>query len=630
MVPLGELTKESILEEKIFTEIFEQEDEIRKARLILALEDRAAELGVKTKFGDLLKAYKKVYQETRKKQERSVSLVENWTNFTDCPYGRMQCRSWIASDDGVCLYNPNTGMTDILACYHPILPVERLKNLETGEEQLKLAYRRGGSWEELIVPKIMVTSASKIVNLSGRGIAVTSENAKFLVRYLADVENSNGDYIKVQYSSSKLGWIRDGFLPYDTDIVFDGDARFSPIRDSIKAFGSREKWYGHMRKLRKSGKLEIKFFLAASFASVLVHLVGGLPFIADLWGETGGGKSVTLMVAASVWADPDENAYIKDYKGSEVGLEVTCDLLNHLPLILDDSSKKNRKIEDNFEGLVYDLCSGKGKTRSNKELGLNRECHWKNCILTNGERPLSSYVTQGGAINRILELECEKKVYEDPIETLELVKQNYGHAGRDFIQVLKAIGPEEVQKIQKEFQEQLFDEEKMEKQSLSLSIILAADKIATDYLFKDGECICIEEAKKVLTDHEEISDNERCYQYILSEVEINAAKFDPLSQTAEKWGCMENGYAIIFANIFDSICKKGGFSKTAFLSWAERQGLLQVSDGKKKKRTKSRRIDGRVARCVFLKLDGTPEEDQDGFMDAGEYAESKQEELPFK
>ena len=158
----------------------------------MSLEDRAAELGVKTKFGSLLKAYKKVYQETRKKQEQTVSLVENWTNFTDCPYGRMQCRSWIASDDGVCLYNPNTGVTDILACYHPILPVERLKNLETGEEQLKLAYKRGGAWEELIVPKTMVTSASKIVALSGRGVAVTSENAKFLVRYLADVENSNG------------------------------------------------------------------------------------------------------------------------------------------------------------------------------------------------------------------------------------------------------------------------------------------------------------------------------------------------------------------------------------------------------------------------------------------------------
>ena len=60
MVPLGQLTKESILDEKIFTEIFEQEDEIYKARLILSLQDRAAELGVKGKFEELLKAYKKV------------------------------------------------------------------------------------------------------------------------------------------------------------------------------------------------------------------------------------------------------------------------------------------------------------------------------------------------------------------------------------------------------------------------------------------------------------------------------------------------------------------------------------------------------------------------------------------
>lgn len=627
LVPLGELTKESILDEKIFTEIFEQEDEIYKARLILSLEDRAAELGVKTKFASLLKVYKKVYQETRKKQEHSVSLVENWTNFTDCPYGRMQCRSWIASDDGVCLYNPNTGVTDILACYHPILPVERLKNLETGEEQLKLAYKRGGAWEELIVPKTMVTSASKIVALSGRGVAVTSENAKFLVRYLADVENSNGEYIKVQYSSSKLGWIRNSFMPYDTDIVFDGDARFRQIKESIAEAGDREKWYSHIKKLRALGRMEVKFLLAASFASVLVYLVGGLPFIVDLWGETEGGKTVTLMVAASVWADPDENAYIKDYKGTEVGLETTCDFLNHLPLILDDSSKKNRRIEDNFEGLVYDLCSGKGKTRSNKELGLNRECHWKNCILTNGERPLNSYVTQGGAINRILELECGEKVYEDPQETAELVKRNYGYAGYDFVQVLKTIGPEEVRRIQRDFQERLYDTEKMEKQSLSLSIILTADKIATDYLFKDGKYISIDEAKEVLVDREELSDNERCYQYILSEVEINATKFDPLSQTAEKWGCMEGGYVIIYNNIFDSICKKGGFSRASFLSWAERKGLIQTSAGK---RTRTKRIDGHVARCVFLKLDGTPEEDTDGFMDADEYIETHQEELPFK
>ena len=68
----------------------------------------------------------------------------------------------------------------------------------------------------------MISSANKIVALSGRGIAVTSENAKLLVKFLSDVENGNDDYINVQYSTGKLGWHGKDFIPYDSDIIFDG------------------------------------------------------------------------------------------------------------------------------------------------------------------------------------------------------------------------------------------------------------------------------------------------------------------------------------------------------------------------------------------------------------------------
>lgn len=522
------------------------------------------------------------------------------------------------------LYNPNTGITDIVACYHPILPVERMKNLETGEERIKLAYKRNNQWNEIIVPKTVVTSASKIVALSGRGISVTSENAKFLVRYLADVENANDDAIHVQYSSAKLGWIRGGFLPYDTEIVFDGDTRYGQIYDSIQQIGSGNKWYDCVKMLRRTNRLEIKLMLAASFASVLVQPLSGLPFFVDLWGETEGGKSVTLAVAASVWACPEENAYIKDYKGTDVGLEVICDLLNHLPLILDDSSKKNRKLEENFEGLVYDLCSGKGKTRSNKELSINRENHWKNCILTNGERPLSSYVTQGGAINRILELECGAKVYDDPGAVMELICKNYGYAGKEFVDLIKDLGIPKIREIQKMFLEELADDEKMQKQSLSMSIILTADKLATDYLFQDGQYISLEEAKEILTDRNEISDNERCYEYLMDKISMNPARFENTVETLEKWGMISDGYAIIFPAAFTELCKGGGFSKTAFLSWAERKGFLQADSGRK---TKIKKIAGRAIRCVFLKMNGGEEKLEDHeFHSVSTY---EQEELPF-
>lgn len=619
MEPLIKLDKNSILGEEIFVEIFDQEDEIAKARMILSLTDRASELGVKGKFEELLKAYKKVDRENkRKEREKPITMLERWTNF-DGPYDNMFCGAWLAGEDGI--YAQNDSQIDSVACYHPILPVERMKNMETGEEQIKIAYKRNRIWNEIIVPKTMVTSASKIVALSGRGISVTSENAKLLVRYLSDVENMNDSHIKVQYSTSKLGWIREQFIPYDTDIVFDGDQRFRQVYDSVSAHGNWKLWQTHILKLRKSGRVEIKFMMAASFASVLVSLLGGLPFIVDLWGETEGGKTVSLMVATSIWANPDESAYIGDFKTTEVALEAKADMLNHLPMVLDDTSKTSSRIRDNFEVIVYDLCSGKGKSRSNKDLGINRENRWKNCILTNGERPLNSYVSQGGAINRILEVECKEHVFKDPQETAETVKKNYGLAGKRYIEALKSLGVEEIRRIQKDFQDMLHDDEAMQKQSMSLAILLTADKIATDCLFKDGEYITLEEAKTVLINKNDLSDNERCYRYLQDKVAMNGQRFD-VSNNAEQWGVLEDGYAIIYNQAFKELCKNGGFSDKAFLSWADRKGLIDTQSGRL---TKVKKVDGASRRCVFLKLN--EKIDQDGFEQLDEY---EQEELPFK
>lgn len=616
MKPLIEYDKKTILSEEVFTEIFDQEDEIKKARMLLSCEERAGELGVKTQFNKLVRAYNKAIKETKPKAGKT--MIDQWTNFTG-PYDNMACGAWIASDDGISTFNKDY-TNEVLACYHPILPVMRMKNLETGEEQLRLAYKRNCKWTEVTVPKDLVSSASKIVSLSKLGVSVTSENAKLLVKYLSDVENLNDNDIPVQMSSAKLGWIKDGFLPYDTEIIFDGDMQFKNVFESIRPHGNKKLWMDHVRALRKTGKIEIKFMLAASFASVLVKKAGALPFIVDLWGETEGGKSVALMLAASVWADPDDNQYIGDFESTEVQLEVRADMLNHLPMMLDDSSKVSARIRDNFEGFVYDLCSGKGKSRSNKELGIRRENRWKNVILTNGERPLSSYVTQGGAINRILEVECRDYVFSDPQGTLDVIKKNYGHAGKQFVNILKELGEDAIRDMQQEIQREIYQDNKMQKQSIALSIILTADRIVTDYIFHDGEYISMEEAESVLVDYNELSEHERCYRYLLDKINMNGQRFD-IETKVEKWGVIEDGYAVIYVQAFKELCKNGGFSDKAFLSWADRNAVIQVSGGRL---TKLKKFNGRNIRCVFLKLNEF--EDKDGFEPAEMY---EQGELPF-
>ncbi len=74
-----------------------------------------------------------------------------------------------------------------------------------------------------------------------------------------------------------------------------------------------------------------------------------------------------------------------------------------------------------------------------------------------------------------------------PTATVETLKKNYGYAGKDFIDVIKDMDPVELREMQRRIQSEIHDDEKMQKQSISLSIILTADRIATDYLFKDGQ-----------------------------------------------------------------------------------------------------------------------------------------------
>ena len=602
LVP-SECNEKNILSDEVFEQIITEEDPVNQAKSIIAFQNRAKELddNLKTRdrhyvnnFNRLLKQWQKLAKESAE-TKKNPSKEDNYTNFDYFGNGiELKCGSWVADDKGVKGYNL---FGEVLACYHPILPIERLENLETGEEQIVLAFKRGNKWKVHKVPKDVISSATKITALSRFGVAVTSENARHLVRFLSDIENWNEGLIQLRQSTSKLGWLKDDFIPYDKEITFDGDNRFKQIFEALHERGDVQTWTDHIKELRASGKFEVKFILAASFASILIKIVGGLPFFVDLWGETEGGKTVTLMLAASVWGNPGESQYIGDFKTTDVALEAKADMLNNLPMILDDTSKTSARIRDNFEAVVYDLCSGKGKSRSNRDLGINRENHWSNCIICNGERPLNSYVNQGGAINRIIEVKCSSHIFTDPQCTANILKRNYGFVGKLFVETVKNMGEDTVREVFNGFLKQLMSEDRMQKQAMSVATVLTADKIVTDEIFKDGQYITLEEAEKVLIDRNEVSDNERCYEYILEKVAQNPKRFEDDSNQ-EIWGKKDDDMVTLIRSAFDGICRDGGFNSASFLEWADYHKLLVTDPGR---RTKVVRINGERPRCICLK-----------------------------
>lgn len=629
---IDQLNEKEILSEDIFLKVLEEQDEVFKTTQIIELQDRAKALGVKTKFDRLLEAYQKEMKKFNQNQlQNQPTSLERKTEFDNPEYTQeMVCGNWIADGNGVRTFNPWGGM--ILACYHPIMPVQRLINAETGKEKIKLAYQKGGKWKDLIVDKGVIASANKIVGLADYGISVTSETSKNLVRFLADIENFNIDQIEIKISTSKLGWIDGDFMPYGKNIVFDSETKFKSTYESIREEGSEEVWMNLVKKIRKSDRLEPQIYLIGSLASVLIEPLNALPFLLNLWGDTGKGKTVAMMLATSVWANPGGNEYMTDPKATVTALELRLDFLNNMPMLIDDMAQLKDKYGGDFSELVYMLCSGKGKDRANASLGLNKSTTWKNVILTNGEHSLVTETMQGGAINRIIDVEIEEGyIFKNGNYVVETIKQNFGFCGPRFIDAINQIGFDHIKAMQEEFLDKInkraeeLGVEKEEKQTLPMSILLTADKIATDYIFEDGVYLDFNVCVDLLKNKGEISEHERAYEFIMSEVAININKFKPDdagNYKGEVWGFIHEEYVNIATNVFNKMAKDGNFSSRAFCSWADRQGIIEHD---KDRWTKKRRMGDVTNNYYSLKMESYRNA-KDGFL---QITEKEQEMLPF-
>lgn len=622
----------TILSDEVLEEVFEEQDEILKARLLLSLQEKAKILGVKSKFDMMVRAYKKVDREMQKVSNSNKPKNASFDNYTQFDYfddgHELYCGNWMADQTGVKTFNM---FGEQLACYHPILISQRLINAETGKEKVKIAFQKGFKWKDIIVDKGLIASSNKIVGLADYGVSVTSETSKSLVRFLSDIENFNIDKIDTCVSTSKFGWINGEFMPYGANVEFDSESKFKDIFESVSEHGDMNKWFDLIESVRKSDRIETRIYMAGAFASVLLKPLSILPFIVNLWGETGKGKTVALMVATSIYANPGESKYITDPSSTPVSLEIRNDILNNLPMVIDDLSKMRDKYGDSFTDMIYMLCGGKGKDRSNVNLGLNKSTTWQNVVLTNIERPLAGDTMRGGAINRILDFEMEDGgIFKNGNKVVEIINQNYGFAGKMFIDAVQDIGFDVIREMQEDYLLKINElaskneTEKEEKQTIPLSVMLVADKIATDYIFKDDIYLDMETCVAALKDKGEVSENGRAYEFILNEVSVNINKFKPDSigeYRGECWGCIENGYAIILVNAFNRMAEKGNFSGKAFLNWSAKNNLIITSGGKN---TKTKRFGSSTPRCVWLKMDETIADDNE-FLPFDE----EQQELPF-
>lgn len=591
-----------IYTEEPYKELNEAKTAFERGQLERQLADRAKKVGVKG-FTKLCNQYDRgLEQQVTEGRMLSFPLMKGSEERI-----RLDPGDWHIDRTGIWREN---GMREELACSHPIAPVGRLINIDTGEEKLVIAFERNGRIRYITKPKQELFDSKKVIALAAVGVAVTSRTAPALAEFLNEIEGLNYELIPEQDSTSRLGFLDGGlFSPYTEKLVFDGAVEFGGMFRAISSKGKFDLWLACAAACRRES-VTAQIMLAASFASVLIGKFGALPFFVHLWGvDSGTGKTVALMLAASVWGNPEIGQYPQTFNATQVGMEKTAAFLNNIPLCIDELQlSKDSRGKSRFD--VYQLAQGTGRTRGNKQGGIDKPPTWSLCILTTGESPIVQGNAGAGAVNRVIDIECkpDQPAIRDGRVVCKVIRQNYGHAGRRFVESLTEDYVEHLQELYDGYFRMLTEGDTTEKQAAAAALLLTADVAADELIFQTGRHLTVAEISDFLKTKASISAGERGYAFLCDWVAMNIAKF-AADASGDCYGTIDGDYAYINRTVYRRACEEAGFDERALLSWLKvNQKILTRG----RNLTRGKRINGLNVECIALKMDaaGFPDDEE--------------------
>lgn len=506
------------------------------------------------------------------------------------------------NEDGILKYSVDKDGEQKLEVIFPqqIYPNAIIHNITTDNEKLSIRFLKGNQWREVVADKSVTANKNKIIELANKGIAVNSLNSGALVNFLSTIENINYDKMPKYLETSQLGWYKDKFLPYTDEIQL---CEIGGIEvKSFKEEGKFEEWLKATNVARQNHKF-FRIILASEFASPLLKLTGTLGAITHLWGATGTGKTVALMCGASVWGMPaNDDGIIVTFNSTKVGFEILCDYLQNIPLNIDELETSNKA---NNDDIVYLITEGKGKIRGKAGGGLANIGKWKLWGISTGEHPITTDISKGGALNRIINLQATSKLIDgidDINELCTIWRHNYGFAGKMFIDYVKALDKDLLIKKYNQYLQQFIKTGGTGKQSMAGAMLMLADELANDCIFKDNLKLTLDDFNGIILSESEVSRAERYHDMIFDWVASNLRHFNG-AENVDQWGkIVKNGEQVQEIQIIKSVLDKYFFidvqSKPILTEWRKNDYILV--DSKETSFTKILRFGDITARCVCL------------------------------
>lgn len=607
------LTKYELMEPETYeTWIFTETDEAGRAKAEIAVLERAKALGFKTQATRILNAVKSDH-EKKSQEQRFIKADSMLTEFSvEGDITNLKCgANWKCDDSGIYFL---TKREAIFVSNTPLLVLNIIQGQDEKKRLVTIAFREAGEWKKEVVDKKILGDRRQVLNLIDLGVSVTSETARHLINYIEDLLTYNE--IPTIKAVSRLGWYRGEFLPFTSKYSSSSAGKFENLDRSITTSGSASEWLDLVREIRKTRALAPRIAVASSLASVLLEPLGAQSFITDFHGMTGGGKTVTLRLAASVWGDSEPGEYLGSFRATAVALETRADYLKNFPMILDDSADAAEHLQSNFKGLIYSLCSSKGMSRSNTGLGASRERTWRLCTITSGEAPLIEGTTAGGALNRILEVPCTSDIFaaldrkgetNGATRVIETIRDNYGWFGEAFIAVISRKDIGELKTRHTEIAKELNRlTGATDKQCKAAAAVILADEVATESCWHDGLALAPFDFAEILQSQQTISEGERAYDFLIGQLEVLKEHFNG-APGRDQYGFFKN-----YKNFGNCVCinpselarmlQKDKFSKTVLLNWCREKGLLKCNISKSGKTRNDISVNGHPGKWCVLKI----------------------------
>lgn len=339
---------------------------------------------------------------------------------------------------------------------YDLYPLERSTNAsqETEKQMWRVHLPHSQVKDFAVEASAFVDDRALQVRLANNGIYAPKfpDLRSYMSAYIQELQRLRP--VSVQHNH--LGWIEDHTKFVMPEKVFHPDSTVQPAALSAVAAGAKD-FVGTKGTLAEQVRLmkffdhpayvPNQFYILASLGAAIFFATGHHGTIIHATGEAGASKSTALYTAASIWGPPLDYVLNGTAEGATaLARNARRDILSNLPTCVDEITHIAADVAKTFTMNV----TQPGKRIRLKQDGTTRDTGTPNdrasMILTTANCSLHSLLqidnTAGTAGSvRVFEILFEKRGIHLPHEAnafLRGIKENYGHIGERFIQVVVA------------------------------------------------------------------------------------------------------------------------------------------------------------------------------------------------